>query len=141
MKTQILIISILLSPLFSFSQQDNVEEIKNVIVQSYIEGIFLKGDAALVSKGWHPECDIVILKNGVLTKLPAKYWVEKFEKNPGPLDPNVTFKFTEVKVTGYAAVAIVEIYTSGRLLYTDYMCMYKLEEGWRIVSKIYYKHS
>ncbi|MGV8133976.1 MAG: nuclear transport factor 2 family protein [Mangrovibacterium sp.] len=140
MKTLIILIGMILNSLFVYAMHDEIQEIKNVIVQSYIEGIFLKGDAALVSAGWHPECDIVILKDGVLTKLPARYWVERFDKNPGPLDPTVTFKFTDVKVTRYAAVAIVEIYTSERHLYTDYMCLYKFGEGWRIVTKIFCKY-
>lgn len=141
MKTLIILIGMILNSLFVCGNPDDIEAIKNVIVQSYIEGIFLKGDAALVSSGWHPECDIVILNDGVLTKLPARYWMERFEKNPGPLDPNVTFKFTEVKATRYAAVAIVEIYTSEKHLYSDYMCLYKFSEGWRIVTKIFCKYS
>lgn len=141
MKAQIISILLVLNSLIVFAKQDEAKEIKNVIVQSYIEGIFLKGDAALVSKGWHPDCDIVILKDGNLTKLSAKYWVDRFEKKPGPLDKNVTHKITEVKVTGYAAIAIVEVYTSGKHLYTDYMCMYKFKDGWKIVTKIFYHYA
>lgn len=117
------------------------KKIENIIVESYIEGIFLKGNADLVKKGWHPECDIVILEKGMLKKLPVTYWVKRFENNPKPLDTNVTFKIKDIKVTDYAAIAIVDIYTKGKHLYTDYMCLYKFNEGWKIVTKIFNQYS
>ena len=82
----------------------------------------------------------VILQNEKLTKIPAKGWVDRMAKNPKPLDPNVTYKFSDVKVTGYAGIAVVEIYTSGKHLYTDYMCLYKFSDGWKIATKIFYTH-
>ena len=61
-----------------------------------------------------------------------------FEKNPKPLDPRVTYKFVDVKVTGYAAIAIIKIFSNGKQIYTDYMCLYKFDNGWKIVTKIFY---
>ena len=117
-----------------------VERVKNRIVESYVKGIFLKGDYKLLKEGWHPDCDIVIFDNGKLQKLPAKYWVDRLKENPKPLDPTVTYKFTDVKITGYAALAIVEIYSNGNHLYTDYMCLYKFNKKWKIVTKIFYTY-
>lgn len=114
------------------------EFIKKVIQEAYVEGIFLKGDAELLKKGWHPECDIVIFDKGGITKLPAKYWIDRLEKNPIPLDPSVTCNFIDVQVTGYAAIAVIEIFSDGKQIYTDYMCLYKFKDGWKIVTKIYY---
>lgn len=124
------------------SLQDSVEikRIKQTIVQSYVEGIFLKGDYKLVKKGWHPDCDIVVLENEKLVKLPASYWVKRLKKSPQPLDPSVTYSFSDVRVTGYAAIASVEIFSQGKHLYTDYMCLYKFDDKWQIVTKIYYTH-
>ncbi|EKD25869.1 MAG: hypothetical protein ACD_79C01463G0001 [uncultured bacterium] len=115
-----------------------IKNIQNTVVEAYVDGIFLQGNANLVKKGWHPDCDIVILENGNIAKLPAKYWVDRFEKNPKPLDPRVTYKFVDVKVTGYAAIAIIEIFSNGKQIYTDYMCLYKFDDGWKIVTKIFY---
>lgn len=135
----IIVIIITISAAWTYRTDDQAEidAIKKVIVESYVEGLFLKGDAEMIKKGWHNECDIVYLNKGKLGKLPAKYWADRMTKNPAPLDPNVTYKFTDVKVTGTAGIAIVEIYTSGQHLYTDYMCMYKFSDGWKICTKIY----
>ena len=122
----------------SFEDTEEIESVKKTVVEAYVEGIFLQGNAKLLKKGWHPECDIVIFENGELKKLPAKYWIDRLEKNPKPLDPNVTYKFVDVKVTGYAAVAIIEIFSNEKQIYTDYMCLYKFKDGWKIATKIYY---
>jgi hypothetical protein len=122
----------------SFEDTVEIKNVKKTVVEAYVEGIFLQGNAKLLKKGWHPECDIVIFENGELIKLPAKYWIDRLEKNPNPLDPNVTYKFVDVKVTGYAAVAIIEIFSNGKQIYTDYMCLYKFKDGWKIATKIYY---
>jgi len=116
------------------------ENVKEVIVEAYVNGIFLNGDYKLVKKGWHPDCDIVTFENDKLNKLPAKYWVDRLKMHPKPLDPSVTYKIIDVKVTGYAAIAIIEIFSKGELLYTDYMCLYKFKDGWKIVTKIYYTY-
>jgi hypothetical protein len=94
----------------------------------------------LIKKGWHNECDIVTMENDQLYKNQAKTWVARMKRNPKPLDPNVTYKFTDVKVTGVAGIAVVEIFTSGKHLYTDYMCLYKFSDGWKIATKIYYAY-
>lgn len=117
-----------------------IENVKKTIVESYVNGIFLKGDYKLLKKGWHSDCDILILEKGKLNKLPAKYWVDRLKKNPKPLDLSVTYKFSDVRITGYAAIAIVEIYSNGTHLYTDYMCLYKFKKKWKIVTKIFYTY-
>jgi len=130
------------SKTFSGNSADSTEiqNVQQVIIESYISGIFLKGDYKLVKKGWHSDCNIEILENGRLKKLPAQYWVDRLKEHPKPLDPNVTYKFIDVKVTGYAAIAIIEIFSKGKPLYTDYMSLYKFKDGWKIATKIYYSH-
>ena len=45
-----------------------------------------------------------------------------------------------VSVSGDAAVAKVMIYRDDKLIYSDYMSLYKFEDGWKIVAKIYFSH-
>jgi hypothetical protein len=117
-----------------------VDVIKKVIFDAYVEGIFNKGDASLAREGFHPECDALILRQDQLMKISAYTYVERFEKNPGPLQAGTTHQFTDVNVTGYAAMAIVEIYQNGEHIYTDYFSLYKFHSGWKVVTKIYYAH-
>ena len=45
-----------------------------------------------------------------------------------------------VDVTGDAAVARVELYKDGKHIYSDYMSLYRFDDGWKIVGKIYHRH-
>lgn len=59
----------------------------------------------------HPECDIILLEKGKLVKLPVQYWIDRLKKTPKPLDRYVTFQFSDIKITGNAAIAIIEIFS------------------------------
>ena len=145
MKTSILIfVIVIFSSLFCTQNTEiNPEEeaIKKVIFDAYIEGIFNKGNAALARNGFHPDCNALILRQDQLLKISAYSYVERFEKNPGPLRAGTTHQFTNVHVTGYAAMAIVEIYQDSEHIYTDYISLYKFNSGWKVVTKIYYAHN
>ena len=45
-----------------------------------------------------------------------------------------------IDITGTAAIVKIELFKGGKQIYTDYLSLYKFEEGWRIVNKIYFKH-
>lgn len=114
--------------------------IRKVIMDAYVEGMFLKADPEAVRKGWHPGCDIVTFQNGMLNKAPAHNFVRRFERVRVPLDPNARAEFTSITVSGYAAVAILELKSGERPVYTDMMSLYKFDDGWKIVTKIYYAY-
>lgn len=115
-----------------------IEAVKQTIVDAYVNGMFLEGNAEAVKKGWHPECEIVIHQGEGIQKLPISYWIKRFTEHPGPLDPKVTHRFLHVHVQDYAAIAIVEIKSSDKPLYIDFMNLYKFKDGWKICTKTYY---
>lgn len=114
--------------------------IRQVITDAYVDGIFVKADAAAVRKGWHPGCDIVTVQNGGLMKMPAHNFAARFDRQPVPLDKNARAEFTSITVSGYAAVAILELKSGDRPVYTDMMSLYKFPDGWKIVTKIFYTY-
>ena len=50
-----------------------------------------------------------------------------------------TAKYPMIDISGNAAVAKVELYRGGKQIFTDYLSLYKFDDGWKIVSKIYYR--
>jgi len=133
----ILVLCMTASAQTDIGEAKQVAAVKKTVVDAYIDGIFLKGDAGAVKKGWHAECDIVIFQNGTLKKLPATYWVKRLTEHPGPLNPRVTYKFAHVHVNGYAAIATVEVFDGEKPLYMDFMNLYKFEDGWKICTKTF----
>ncbi|MEE4116440.1 MAG: nuclear transport factor 2 family protein, partial [Marinilabiliaceae bacterium] len=92
--------------------------------------------------GFHPGFNLLGVDQGNnLTKLPIYSWEAGVRKRveAGQL-PKVetTAKYPLVDITGKAAMVKVELYREGKKIFTDYLQLYKFEEGWRIVSKIYH---
>ncbi len=148
MKTIKLFILILsLAPLGVLSQNETEQEaIKKVIQSAYVDGLQNKGPVADIEKGFHPGFELLGNKNNELTKFPIYSWIQyhkkKLAENPdSPAGAEViTCKFPLIDITGNAAMVKIELYKEGNILFTDYLSLYKFEEGWQIVSKIYYKH-
>ena len=62
-------------------------------------------------------------------------------ENPDLKNVKTTHNCALIDVTENAAVAKIEVYKDGKHVYTDYMSLYKFEEGWKIVNKIFATHS
>ncbi len=120
----------------------DVEDVKQAVVQGYINGVFLKTDMALIEKYWHADCDIYQYRDGKMVRVPAvAYFREASTRIQRPYDATVTYTFLDVRVKDYAAVAIVEIKSHGTYRYTDFLNLYKLDDGWKIVTKTYHHNS
>ncbi len=148
---KLLVVSFCLIFSFSAFTQDDLkpekEAIKKVIQTAYVDGLQNKGDIALTEKGFNPGFNLLILRNNMLEKLPIYNWIEyakmKKQKNPEPPAENeiVTCEYLFIDITGNAAVAKIALYKDSKQIYTDYLSLYKFDDGWKIVSKIYHKES
>jgi len=138
--------SLLVMGLMAQPEENDKEAIKKVIQSAYVEGIQNEGDIEKIDAGIHPEFNLIgIDDGGKLWKLPIAEWKEKVieRKKNGKLprtgDELISIKFLSVDVTGTAAVAKFEFYVGEELKYVDYISLYKFSDGWKLVSKIYYK--
>ncbi|HPE56625.1 MAG TPA: nuclear transport factor 2 family protein [Bacteroidales bacterium] len=134
-------------PVMTFAQDDSDEAaIKQVIQSAYVDGLQNKGPVEDIEAGFHPGFELLGVRNDELTKWPIYSWIQyhenKLEEDPTPptAEEKVTCEFPLIDVTGTAAIAKIELYRGGEKIYTDYLSLYKFEEGWEIVSKIYFKH-
>ncbi|KAF0128649.1 MAG: hypothetical protein FD155_3098 [Bacteroidetes bacterium] len=138
-----LIISFLLmTAIVSVAQQteQDREAIRRVIQESYVQGIHNKAGIELVEKGFHPGFEMLGVQDGLLTRYPIYSWIETLKKTMGQTPASeITSEIPFVDVAGDAAVARVELFKEGKHLFTDYMSLYRFQEGWKIVAKIYYR--
>ena len=144
MKKMMFIFLSLILPL-SLVAQSNVEEeaIKKVIQGAYIDGLQNLGDIQTIRDGFHPDFEMLVYRDGQLSKFPISTWIERVEQRKANINttpPNITGKFIEVEITGTVAVVKLELYRENIRIFTDYISLYKFAEGWRIVSKVYYQH-
>lgn len=142
-----LLLILIFFPVVLMAQEDPEQEaIKKVIQSAYVDGLQNKGPVADIEKGFHPGFELLGIKNNELTKFPIYSWIlyhkKKLAENPTPptKEEMVTCNYPLIDITGNAAIAKIELYKGGALIFTDYLSLYKFEEGWQVVSKIYYKH-
>ncbi|MCF8309140.1 MAG: nuclear transport factor 2 family protein [Bacteroidales bacterium] len=130
-----------------YSQDLNSEQeaVKSTVETAYVEGIHNMGSIEAINNGFHPGFEMLIKeKNYNLSKFPIYTWkkraTQRKENNPDGPQEQTTAKYPMIEVTGDAAIVKVELYKKDKKLFTDYISLYKFKKGWKIVSKIYYKH-
>lgn len=140
----LLVIVLANASLHAKTMKDDIHAIKAVIQAAYIEGIHNNGNLSATEAGFHPGFEMLIMRNNMLEKLSIAAWVESIRQRRAkedPVDrPEVTCKYLNVDVTGDAAVVKLELHREGILLFTDYLCLYRFEDGWKIVSKLFHRH-
>jgi len=120
---------------------NDIELIKNVIEEAYIDGIHTSQDESKVRNGFHEDFIMYVKKENSVTKVGISEWLERVEvlkeKNPDLWSKETTTKSINVDVGGYAAVAKLDVYKGDTYFSTDFMLLYKLDDGWKIVSKVF----
>jgi len=129
---------------FSLTAQSDEKDVKEVITTAYIGGIHNGGPIENIRKGFHPTFNMLRLMENDVKPLPIEDWIKNIEANRAkqgnaPIS-KVEGKFISVTVAGTAANAVLEIYRDGEKIFTDNLLLYKFTEGWRIVSKTYYRY-
>lgn len=124
--------------------------IVQVVTDAYIDGVHNFRDPAAMRRGFHPDFEMLMLRDGKLVKVPLAKWIEGMEarnlKEPPPVAsaeaPRATSaKFPSVEISGTAATCKVEVWRDGKQLFTDYLALYRFDDGWKIVSKTFFSHS
>lgn len=123
------------------------EIIKNVVKSAYVEGIHNEGNIEKIDAGFHPGFNLLgVSEDNSLWEYPIYTWKESVEnrlkngKLPRADEKLITCKFPLIDVTGNAAIVKIELFEEDKLIFTDYLSLYKFKDDWKIVSKIYHSH-
>jgi hypothetical protein len=133
-------------PFVAIMAQSDEDQIKSVIQKSYIDGIHNLGDPAEIDKGFHPCFTLLSMAdNGVTVNLlPIYTWKEttRTAKEKSPQGPAVKTQcdYLMIDITGSAAIAKIQLRRDGKLIFTDYLHLYKFKDGWKIVGKVFHRH-
>lgn len=128
--------------LLSFAQTDE-EAVKQIIQTAYIDGIQNGGSIDEIRKGFHPTFTMLRNMENTIKPLTIEEWITNIEKakkeNKTPAPAKAEGKFLSIDVTGTAAVVKLELYRGGKKTFTDYLVLSKFTEGWKIISKSFYR--
>ncbi|MEW6337112.1 MAG: nuclear transport factor 2 family protein [Acidobacteriota bacterium] len=120
--------------------------VRKVVQDAYVDGIHNFRRVEAVRAGFHPGFEMIYLREGTLEKLPIYNWIASLEAanrtKPLPPDhtPGTSAAYPLIEVTGDTAVCKVELTRGGKLVFTDYLMLYKFEDGWKIVGKVFHRH-
>jgi hypothetical protein len=117
------------------------EAIRELIEEAYIKGIHGTQDEHTVRSGFHHDFAMLVLQNNTIDRVNVDEWLARVEgmkaDNPNLWSAETRHEFRLIDATGYAAVAKLDVYKADTHFSTDYMLLYRFEEGWRIVSKVF----
>ena len=132
----------LLSSSFLFAQSTNDEgAIREMLVKAYVEGIYVNRDREAVMKGFHPDFVLHVYDDGNLIQAPLEMWLGRLQLDGTRNPESIDFEIDLIDITGNSAIVKMRIFQNSQLLYTDYFGLYKFEDGWKIVNKIFHGHN
>lgn len=148
MKSLIIAVSVVLLATSAVNAQvaDEKEAIKKVIQTGYVDGLQNFGDMEVTKKCFYPGFFITNYNpgNNQISHTAIYNWIDGVEKTKASGNipaRKVTVEFEMIDVTGYTAMAKIKLFENGsKLLFTDYLLLYKFAEGWKIVQKTYMRH-
>ena len=121
------------------------DDIRQVIERAYIQGIHQDQDKAKVEAGFHPEFRMLVRRDAEILKVDPGAFLRKMkerrESDPGFFEGALTYDIPLIDVEGSAAVARIELCRGGKHLFTDYQLLYRFDDGWKIVSKVFHSHT
>lgn len=127
----------------TMAQSADETAIKNVVTRAYIEGLQNRGSVDDIRQGFHPSFTLLRIMDNDIKPLPIEEWItllEKAKKDNPATPPRTEGKFISIDVTGTAAVVKLELTREGKKTFTDYLVLAKFTEGWRVISKSFYRH-
>ena len=121
--------------------EKEVEAVKRVIEEAYMDGIHRTQDRETVESGFHRDFRMLVLDDDELRKVSLDEWFDRIEgMKTDQLEMwmvETRHEFRLVDVAARAAVAKLDIYKNDEYFSTDYMLLYRFGDGWRIVSKVF----
>ncbi|MCG8411883.1 MAG: nuclear transport factor 2 family protein [Bacteroidales bacterium] len=141
-----MVLIVLLSGVFFPKNKNEEIAIKQIIQSAYVDGIQNNGNLEDFEEGFHSGFNFLEVHSDMLIKNSIYNWIKSIKdrklKTPESFvgDKRVTCKYLLIDITGNSAMAKIQLFRDQKLLFTDYLQLYKFEEVWKIVSKIYYRH-
>lgn len=114
-----------------------VREVRRVVEEAYVQGVWVARDRAAVRSGFHPDFVMWVNDGGRLVVVSLESWLERLGLDGEPSVNDVRPVFRRIDVTGNTAVVSLELWVQGERRYIDHLALYRLAEGWRIVAKVF----
>jgi hypothetical protein len=114
--------------------------VEKIIQEAYIDGVHINYDVEAMKKGFDKEFIMFAINESSVEKVTLDKWMDYIsqtkKKNPEP-EKNIKYEIPSIDIVKDTAVARVEIYKAEKHIYTDFLSLYKVNNEWKIVGKVY----
>ena len=122
------------------------EKLKDTITKNYVHGAFNETNIEAFKQIFHPEFSIInIMEDGSFFLFTRNMWEDVLQKrlNDKSFDySTIALKpeFKNIEIMGDKANVTLDLLLNNKIVYTDFLLLSKIDDEWKIVSKIYHAH-
>lgn len=136
----LLLLTVMVVPAMAADAEDAA--IIAVVDKAYVHGVHIDNDPELMRAGMHDTFVMFVQSDKGVNQLTRDAWIERLTASKAKADanapkPEIKADITVLDRSGKAAVAKVALFRNGKQIFTDYISLYKFEEGWKLVAKTF----
>lgn len=145
MKRTLWVVALLVCAVSAVAADDSEHAaIVAVVDQAYVHGVHIDGDADKMRAGMHDSFVMFVQSDKGITQTTRDAWIERLAASKaravnGP-KPEIKANITVLDRSGNAAVAKVDLFRDGKQIFTDYISLYRFDDGWKLVAKTFHRH-
>lgn len=108
------------------------------LVQTYLDGLH-EGSVEKLQSVFHPEAHLYVEENGRLVDEPVPQWLERVRNRMSPAQQKFARRerIISIDFSGPETACVKLDLSIPPRSFTDYLIFLRLNEGWRVVSKVY----
>lgn len=134
---------LLLTATTAFAADPDDAAIIAIVDRAYVHGVHIDSDPELMRAGMHDSFVMFVQTDKGINQLTRDAWIERLaagKKDANAPKPAIKADITVLDRSGKAAVAKVALFRDGKQIFTDYISLYRFEDGWKLVAKTFNRH-
>lgn len=124
----------------ALAESGDLDAIRQTVQDAYIQGVFVGRSEAAVRAGFHPSFTMAIYADDELIQATLDMWLDRMQLDGVASNDRIEGLFRQIDATDNTATVKLELWINGRHTYTDYLGLYKFQNGWKIVNKLFASH-
>ncbi len=143
-KTLLLVLLVCTVSAVALADDSEHAAIVAVVDQAYVHGVHIEGDVDKMRAGMHDSFVMFVRSDKGVTQTTRDAWIERLTASKAraanAAKPEIRGDITVLDRSGNAAVAKVDLFRDGKHIFTDYISLYRFDDGWKLVAKTFHRH-
>jgi ketosteroid isomerase-like protein len=125
-------------PAVAAADESDTTAIIEVVDRAYVQGVHLEADAEKMRSGMHESFVMFVRTEEGVNQVTRDQWIARLKPRAADSPrPDVKARIAVLDQTGDAAVVKVDLFRDGKQIFTDYISLYRMKDGWKMVGKTF----